>query len=196
MRKSNQPEELHPALPLDLERIVLTGFMGSGKTTVGRLLADSLQWPFLDIDEVIAVETRSSIPELFRLYGEPWFRQLERATIARYFALRNNPGNRQPPVVMALGGGAIEDPATRDLLLHDSATRLIHLEILLPTVLRRCRGTDAERPVLADRDRLAARYHHRLPLYRQAHFSLPVDDLTPGETVRALLSLLRNNSAS
>lgn len=194
MVESQPPVDIEPALPRSLSRIVLTGFMGSGKTTVGRLLAGRLSLPFLDIDQVIVAETSSSIPELFSLHGEPWFRQLERATIARYFEEKNDPGQKQPLLVMALGGGAIEDPATCELLLGDSATRLIHLEASLPTVLRRCQGTEAERPVLADRDRLAARYHHRLPLYRQAHLSLAVDNLTPEETVQALLASLRNTA--
>lgn len=194
MLESRPSEEPASALPRTLQRIVLTGFMGSGKTTVGRLLADRLNWPFLDIDRVIVTETQSSIPELFRVHGEPWFRQLERATIARCLVGQYPPDGPHRPLVIALGGGAIEDQGTRELLLGDSATRLIHLEASLPTVLRRCQGTEAERPVLADRESLAARYHHRLPLYRQAHHSLLVDLLTPGETVGSILALLRNDA--
>jgi shikimate kinase len=152
-------------------RIVLTGFMGSGKSTVGRLLARILRWRFIDADQHI--ETLAGIPitEIFRQHGELHFRQLEHEAIARLLT-----GNS---LVLALGGGAIEHDSTRQLLLTTPGTRLVHLEASLDTVLKRCAGTDDTRPVLADRANLSARYDHRLPLYRQAHLSLNVDDLPP-----------------
>ena len=160
-------------------RIVLTGFMGSGKTTVGPLVASRLGWRFLDVDDVIVAEAGCPIPEIFRLHGETAFRDIERATIARLAA--------SDSLVMALGGGAIEDSATRELLLGDSATLLIHLEVALATTLERCRGTEGERPVLADQANLASRYQRRLPLYRLAHRSIAVDALTPDEVAEAIV---------
>ncbi|MGD1108664.1 MAG: shikimate kinase, partial [Terracidiphilus sp.] len=64
-------------------RIVLTGFMGSGKTTVGPLVAERLGWSFVDVDDVIAAEAGTTIPEIFRSEGETEFRMRERAIIAR-----------------------------------------------------------------------------------------------------------------
>ncbi|MGA9068736.1 MAG: shikimate kinase [Terracidiphilus sp.] len=160
-------------------RLVLTGFMGSGKSTLGPLLAARLGWKFLDVDEVIEAEAGVTIAEIFARDGEPAFRRIERETIARLIA--------NDALVLALGGGAIESEATRTLLLTAPGTLLVHLEVTLETTLRRCRGTEQTRPILADRANLEARYLRRLPLYREAHLSLPVDALLPEQAVSEIL---------
>ncbi|MGB7548820.1 MAG: shikimate kinase, partial [Terracidiphilus sp.] len=66
-------------------------------------------------------------------------------------------------------------------------TLLVHLEVELATTLARCRGTEHTRPVLADQANLASRYQRRLPLYRMAHVSIPVDALTPEQVAEAIL---------
>lgn len=165
--------------PQRLQRIVLTGFMGSGKTTVGPLVAARLGWSFVDADDVIEADAKCTIPEIFRREGEAAFRERERAAIRR---LAGREG-----LILALGGGAIEDPATRALLLGDPETLLVHLEVELATTLARCRGTEQQRPVLADEANLASRYQRRLPLYRMAHASISVDRLTPEEVAEAIL---------
>jgi shikimate kinase len=164
-------------------RIVLTGFMGSGKSTVGPLLAGRLGWKFLDVDDVVEAEAGATIAELFARHGEAWFREREQATIARLCA--------GEALVLALGGGAIEHAGTRALLLTASGTLLVHLEVELATTLARCRGTENTRPILADQANLATRYARRLPLYRTAHVSIPVDALTPAEAVDAILRAAR-----
>jgi len=162
-----------------LRRIVLTGFMGSGKSTAGPMLAGRLGWRFVDVDDVIEAEAGVTVAELFARDGEGAFREKERETIARLAD-----GDR---LVLALGGGAIEDAETRALLAGAQATLLVHLEIELATTLARCGGTETARPVLADRANLASRYERRLPLYRAADVSIRVDALTPEETVEAVL---------
>ncbi len=164
-------------------RIVLTGFMGSGKTTVGPLLAARLGWKFLDADDVIEAEAGMTIAEIFALHGEVAFRERERSTIARLA--------QTDALVLALGGGAIEDPATRRLLLAAPGTLLIHLEVELATTLKRCSGTELTRPILADQANIASRYQRRLPLYRMAHASIQVDALTPEQVVEAILNAAR-----
>jgi shikimate kinase len=164
-------------------RIVLTGFMGSGKSTVGPLLAQRLGWKFVDADDVIVAEAGCSIPEIFARDGEAMFRERERATIAR---LAGGEG-----LILALGGGAIEDAATRTLLLAAPDGLLVHLEVELATTLERCCGTETSRPILADRANLASRYERRLPLYRTAHVSIAVDTLTPEQVVDAIVSAAR-----
>jgi shikimate kinase len=177
---SSVPQSAPAALP---RRIVLTGFMGSGKTTVGPLLAKRLGWSFVDADDAIEAEAGATVAELFARHGEPAFRERERAAIARLAA--------GDGLVLALGGGAIEHPATRELLLAAPGTLLVHLEVELATTLTRCQGTEQSRPVLADQANLAARYRRRLPLYRQAHLSIPVDALTPKKVVEAILRAAR-----
>jgi shikimate kinase len=174
---SNEIELLPSETP---RRIVLTGFMGSGKSTVGPLLAGRLGWAFTDVDEVIECEAGVTIAELFARYGEPAFRDREFATVARLAS--------QAELVIALGGGAIEREETRALLLNTPGTLLIHLEVELATTLARCRGTEHSRPVLADQPNLALRYERRLPLYRSAHVSIQVDALTPDEVVDAIVA--------
>jgi shikimate kinase len=160
-------------------RIVLTGFMGSGKSTTGPLLAARLGWRFIDVDDVIEAEAGAIIAHIFGREGELAFRERERETIAR---LASADG-----LVLALGGGAIEHPTTRALLLESAGTLLVHLEVELATTLARCRGTEQTRPILADHVNLAARYERRLPLYRLAHVSIVVDALTPEEVVEAVV---------
>jgi len=160
-------------------RIVLTGFMGSGKSTVGPLVAGRLGWTFFDVDEVIEAEAGVTIAELFARDGEAAFRDKEHATIARLAATKS--------LVLALGGGAIERMETRDLLLTSPDTLLVHLEVELATTLARCAGTEDTRPILADQANLAGRYSRRLPLYRSAHVSIAVDALTPEQAADAIL---------
>lgn len=180
--------DTHSATPSSAtwRRIVLTGFMGSGKTTVGPLLAAHLGWRFVDLDDVIEAEAGCTIAEFFARHGEPTFRDLEHAAIARLVQTHN--------LVLALGGGAIERSETRDLLRATPATLLVHLEVQLATTLARCSGTDHIRPVFADRENLARRYERRLPLYRTAHISVPVDERTPGQIVEAILAAISHKN--
>jgi shikimate kinase len=163
-------------------RVVLTGFMGAGKTTVGNLLGQRLGWQFVDADAQIEAEAGKTIAQLFIEQGEPWFRQLEHETIRQLLELDS--------LVLALGGGAIEDERTRALLLSLPGTQLIHLEASLATILNRCRGTESLRPVLQDTANLEGRYLHRLPLYRQAHLTLLVDSMHAAAAVEAILDYL------
>jgi shikimate kinase len=154
--------------------------MGSGKSTVGPLVAARLGWRFLDADDVIEADAGCTIAELFARRGESAFRGLEHATIARLAT--------EDKLVLALGGGAIEREATRELLLTAPGTLLVHLEVKLATTLARCAGTEGSRPVFADHANLARRYERRLPLYRTAHVSIPADTATPGAVADAVLA--------
>ena len=176
----SKPSNQTGARTLPPRRIVLTGFMGSGKSTVGPLVAERLGWRFIDVDNTIEAEAGCTIAEIFARQGEAAFREREHEAIARLAS-----GER---LVLALGGGAIEREATRHLLASDPETLLVHLEVALPTSLERCSGSDPTRPVLADRANLAARYERRLPLYREAaQVSIAADALTPPEVAEAVL---------
>jgi shikimate kinase len=177
MTANIQPEA---AATIPPRRIVLTGFMGSGKSTVGPLIAARLGWSFVDADDAIEAEAGITIAEIFARHGEPAFRDREHAAIARLA--------QSDALVLALGGGAIERPATRDLLLTAPGTLLVHLEVELATTLARCSGTEHIRPILADHANLESRYQRRLPLYRLSHVSIPVDALTPEQIADAILS--------
>jgi shikimate kinase len=194
----------HPegALPRP-RRIVLTGFMGAGKSTVGRLLAGRLGWPFRDIDAVLTAEHRLTIAEIFARHGEECFRALEAEAIARTL--------EEDSVVIALGGGAIETEAVRSILFTNPAdaaqkTLTIYLEAPLPELLARCSKprdksrdehgdeSDAEpgneRPLLAAPESLASRLARRLPHYQRAHLTVRTSGSTPETVVAKILAHL------
>jgi shikimate kinase len=182
-KTQSEKHQTQAQLQAQPRRIVLTGFMGSGKSTVGPLVASRLGWDFIDVDDVIEAEAGTTIADLFARHGEAKFRDREHATIARLASAE--------ALVLALGGGAIERAETRNLLLTANGTLLVHLEVELATTLSRCAGTEHTRPILADQANLANRYNRRLPLYRTAHFSIPVDALTPDQVVDAVLKAAR-----
>ena len=159
--------------------ITLTGFMGSGKTTVGRILADALGCPFLDLDDLIVKKAGKTIPEIFAQDGEPAFRQLEarllRQTVEKY---------AESTVVLALGGGAVTTPASATLL-HEK-TVCIYLRATLETLQQRLSGETAGRP-LAD-DAMAGRLAAREPLYEEtAHVIIDTDGLSPDEVADEII---------
>ena len=132
--------------------IVLVGFMGAGKTTVGHLLAERLGLPFTDSDQVVEQRTGRPVRQIFAEDGEPAFRALEHQVIASLLD--------GPDLVLALGGGAPEHPGTRDRL---ATVQVVYLQVGYDQALARV-GGDPDRPLLARPD-LAATYQRRLPLY-------------------------------
>lgn len=154
-----------------IRRIVLTGFMGAGKSTVGMLLAQRLGWQFVDADAVIEARAGMTIAEIFAQQGEAAFRVLEAETIREL--------SQAEKLVLSLGGGAVETQATRDLLPALDQTCVVFLDAPLETLVARCLSQPgaAERPVLADRERLRLRFEARLPHYRSAHLTIATAEL-------------------
>ncbi len=175
-------------LPAHLRRIVLTGFMGAGKTTIGRLLAARLHWDFLDLDALIESRAGLDIPTIFATHGERHFRQLESQALACALG--------RSGVVLALGGGAPEVLTNRLLLEQTPATATIFLDAPFPTLYDRCmlqslNPNSTARPNLADPATAEARFLARQPIYRRlAHHAISTQDLTTEETVTALLTRL------
>ena len=159
--------------------ITLTGFMGSGKTTVGKVLADFLGCPFMDLDDLVVKKAGKSIPDIFAQDGEPAFRLLEaqvlRKTVEKY---------AESTAVLALGGGAVLAPASA-ALLHEK-TVCIYLRATLDTLLARLAGETAGRP-LADAS-LADRLASREPIYEEtAHVIIDTDGLSPDEVADEII---------
>lgn len=175
-----------PALfPENLSRIILTGFMGAGKTTVGALLAERLGWGFVDSDHVVEERAGMTIAQIFERRGETAFRELEAAAV--------RDAGSEDRLVLALGGGALEMAATRGFLASQTDTLLVFLEAPLATMIARCEGHDngPVRPVLADPKRLAERWRQRLPWYRQAHLTVETDELSPEAVVECIMERLK-----
>src|ERR1700749_3469323 len=119
------------ATPENVSCICLAGFMGSGKSTVGELLAELLQWKFVDLDSEIVGRERRSISEIFQLEGEGKFREMETRLLQETLA------HMQTPTVIALGGGTFVQPANRDIL-QASAAVTVSLEADFDLLLFRC----------------------------------------------------------
>ena len=171
-------------MPCKIRRIVLTGFMGAGKSTIGPLLAQTLKWDFLDADSVVESRTGRTVAEIFAEQGEAAFRKLEAETI-RELTDRGS-------LVLALGGGAIETEATREFLATLDHTCVLFLEAPLDILIARCLAQSgaAERPVLADREGLRRRFNARLPYYRASHLTVTTAGLSPQAVVARILEAL------
>ena len=153
--------------------------MGSGKTTVGRIVADALLCPFLDLDELIVKKAGKSIPEIFEAEGEEGFRRLEKQalqkTVAKY---------AESTVVLALGGGTVTIPGAVELL--QQKTLCIYLQAPLETLEARLEGQKAGRPLAGEG--LAERLSAREPLYQKAaHVVLDTDGLTAQEVADEII---------
>ncbi len=149
--------------------VVLVGAPGSGKTTVGAVLADRLDLPFHDVDAVIAERVGKPVAEIFADDGEAVFRAFEETTTAELLAL---------PGVLALGGGAVLSPATRASL---RGHRVVWLRIGLGAAVKRV-GLDTARPLLLGnvRGRLLTLLNERAVLYAEvATETVDTDALTP-----------------
>jgi len=171
-------------VPVHLRHIVLTGFMGAGKTTIGRLLAQQLNWSFLDLDAHLESRANATIPELFDTHGEAHFRRLESSALASALG--------RPSTILALGGGTPEILTNRLLLEQTPGTLTIFLDAPFETLFDRCVLQGIDRPVLADVDAARARFLHRQPIYRRlARLTQSTDGQTPEETVIALLLALK-----
>ncbi len=176
-----KPETLISAAPAGLQRLVLTGFMGAGKTTIGRLLADRLGWAFLDLDAHLEQRAGLTVTEIFALHDEARFRRLESTALTSALTRR--------ATVIALGGGTPESLTNRLLLEQTPGTFIIFLDAPFPTLFDRCVLQDIARPVLSDPAAAHARFTTRHPLYtRLAGLTIDTASLTPQDTVETLLA--------
>jgi shikimate kinase len=172
------------ALPLLSTTVFLVGFMGSGKTTVGRLLAQRLAWKFVDLDALIEQEEGRSIAEIFARGGETAFRRREQEWLRRIVAETPAAGGR----VVALGGGTFAQPPNLELLQRVQAVT-IWLECPVEELLMRC-ALVSNRPLFRDEASFRRLYEERLPFYRQAAFTVRTGPGDPSAVVQQILALL------
>ena len=181
--------------------IILVGFMASGKTSVGRALAESLSgvaalgcaggWTLVDADDVIVARAGKPIHRIFSEDGEPAFRELESRVIADLCARERQ--------VIASGGGSFVDPQNRNVML--SGGQVFYLSASPGEILRRVREEDAGgpiRPLLAVEDpeaRIAELLAQRSPAYAQAHHTVETDGLTADRVAAEIGGICRVNSS-
>ena len=167
--------------------------MGSGKSTVGRSLAQRLGWRFADLDSFIEQRDGRPVSRIFAESGEAAFRAMETEALTTSL--------RESRLVVALGGGALETPANRQALGTASQTCTILLTASFETLYDRCQqqiiaAADSSlpvRPLLGDREAAAARLARREANYREtANLILDTTGQQPEESIDALLALLRS----
>jgi len=166
-----------------MKNIILIGFMGTGKSSAGRLLAARLGRRFIDVDRRIEQESGLPISEIFARHGEAWFRAKEKDMIARVARYRR--------AVTATGGGVVLDPANMERLRAGGV--IVCLTAPVQTILERT-GRRSTRPLLArpDREEVVARLlAERAPLYGAADFTLDTGNLSPRLAAEKIIAFLR-----
>jgi shikimate kinase len=162
--------------------LYLVGFMASGKTTVGRALADHIGWPFVDMDAEIESREGKSISQIFQERGEAGFRVVE-AEVLRSHVRTIEAGI---PCVLALGGGAFVQPGNRELIQNNGVS--LWIDCPLDIIQRRLNG-DTTRPLTAHPNGLGRLYEDRRPVYSRADYRVEVDTEDVTELVHRILGL-------
>jgi shikimate kinase len=163
--------------------VCLTGFMGSGKSTTGRLLGSQLGWSNVDLDRRITEATGLSIPEIFARRGEPEFRRIESEQLARAVA---EFAETQKSRIISLGGGTIAQPQNLALLREHGAA-LIWLRCPVEELLHRC-AQIIDRPLFRDEASFRRLYEERLPTYELADYRVE-SNAEPARVVEKILAL-------
>ncbi|HXN22147.1 MAG TPA: shikimate kinase [Candidatus Dormibacteraeota bacterium] len=169
--------------PANRRLICLIGFMGSGKTTVGALLARQLAWRFVDLDARIEEAAGLRITEIFERLGEPTFREIEHQQLANTLG---QAAEDATPVILALGGGTFAQ-STNITLLRDAGAALVWLDCPMDLLLARC-VTMTGRPLFSDEHSFRQLYEQRLPFYRQATYRVDAGG-APRHVLEQILSL-------
>ena len=163
--------------------LALVGFMGSGKSTVGKRLAQRLGWYFCDLDDRIVALAGMEIPVIFQRGGEAEFRAYEREALAA--ALTEAETRRR--MVVACGGGTFAQPMNRQHI--QQVCKTIFLDVPCEELMLRC-AQMTQRPLFRDAESFLALYQQRLPAYQQAEASVDAGGQDPEAVVERILSLL------
>jgi shikimate kinase len=166
--------------------VFLIGFMGSGKTTVGQLLARRLGWEFVDLDARIRAREGKSIPTIFEERGEAGFRAAEAS------ALVDLTESLERGSVVALGGGAFAQETNRQLLASSSWPS-IFLHTPVEELWRRCSDDPEIRPLRKNREQFGRLYVERLPSYQQATITVETSGKDPAVICAAIEEALERN---
>jgi shikimate kinase len=146
--------------------------MGSGKSTVGAVLAQALNWEFIDLDRRIVEFEGRSIARIFTEDGEAAFRRIESDALRKVLAITHRPS------VIALGGGTYMQEVNR-MLLGEQGAVTVYLEGNFEMLVDRCREGGVVRPLLEDRQRARKLLEQRRPIYRLAEFAVEVAERSP-----------------
>jgi shikimate kinase len=194
----DQSQSKNPATGLlpECRMVCLTGFMGSGKSTVGRLLAAQLAWRFVDLDAEIERATGLPISQIFEQKGEAVFRDIEYECLSRVLG---SASERDTPMVLALGGGTFAQPRNA-ALIHGFGLQqcgpgvgpaagpgvvVVWLDCAMEDLLQRC-VLMGDRPLFRDEASFRRLYQERLPYYQQADYRID----SSGDPLRVVEQIL------
>lgn len=154
-------------------KIFLVGFMGAGKTTVGRLLAERLGMPFYDLDQLIEAAQGKSVRDIFESVGETEFRRIERDLLSKTRFL--------DAAVIGTGGGTFTFDENVIFIKGEGVS--LHLDVPFDAIQRRLAGKMATRPLFRDVESAARLYQYRARYYRMADHTISVTADEPAERV-------------
>ena len=173
-----------------MKNVVLIGFMGTGKTSTGRILANKLGYAFTDLDQKIEAEAKMSIKDMFARYGEAYFRDKEKDMVCRMAAKFN--------LVISTGGGTVKNPENMtELRKHGT---IICLTADVDTILERT-GRRGKRPVLDQADQgdrrvaVSRLMEERQELYAHADHMVDTSKLSPMQVTEDILHFLKREGA-
>lgn len=170
--------------------IYLIGFMGSGKSTLGKVLARLLNYSFIDLDRYIEKKEGATVAEIFSRHGEEKFRELERLAI--------HETAQKGDTVVATGGGAPCFFDNMDFMNQQGIT--VYLKIMPDNLARRLTSAPAHRPLLAEKDEnelhefIKQRLKERSPFYQKANIVADTETLSPEETARNIVQAIEHNN--
>jgi len=161
-RVGGQPEANALVRPPEIRAVFLVGFMGAGKTSVGRALSRRLGWDFEDLDDRIQAREKRTIKEIFERSGEVYFRRAEHEALRELIV-----GLSSSPRVIALGGGAYAQ-ARNARFLAQGGLLTIFLDAPIEELFRRCQQEPVERPLRRDLQQFRELNERRRPFYLKA----------------------------
>lgn len=167
-----------------MKTIILTGMMGAGKTTIAHILGEKLNIKSIDIDTLIEQNEGEKISEIFSNKGEEYFRKIEKETIENIFTPTSE------NLVISLGGGALENPETREFLLNNST--VIYLKTSPEIIYKRIKN-NTSRPLLCGNmsvEKISEILGKRIENYQSATYTITTDNKTPNQIAEEIIGVL------
>ena len=183
-----QPEITMSAADSGARTVILVGFMGAGKSSVGLALSRKLDWPFEDLDERIEAQERRSIEQIFQQSGEAAFRQIEHAALR---SLIRDLG--VSPKVVAVGGGAFVQ-ANNAALLEEVGFPAVFLDAPVEELFRRCQEQQLKRPLRRNLEEFRSLYEARRPGYLKAAVRIETSGKDVERVAAEVIESLRNGA--